>query len=450
MAAKADLKRGGTGQNLVNALTFRDPNQGLKQLFGEEKFGQLRSEAKNLSQFNNRSFQDTFKDLALKALNQMEARAGVNTQPPKPQQTKLTGLDGNDDGTGTGVSKALTDDVAERVRLSNQQRQISEKNLQIARTTDEIEKLRIEAARDILQINYDLTNTLEGETNEIIRGNEQAIARNKILQRELELTNDIVDSRKSQFDEMAAQQEELRNSLTGGPIQQYMKQLQDDLANTEAMVVSLAGTVVSEISSAMSSAITGLIDGTKTAQEAFANMFKQIGAAFIQMATQMIAKALVMKALGILFPGASSGFGSGASAPIFGGSSTFSGAFSSGGFGIGGFANGGMLPIEGVSLVGERGPELAVSSGGQTRIYSNEESRSMLERYSPANQDAPMAMAPAQYSFNTIRIADEEYVSRDQLKTAMNEASAVGAKQGEQRAMNRLRQSRSTRSKLGI
>ena len=269
-------------------------------------------------------------------------------------------LDSNGDGTGT--SKGLTDDIAKRVRLSNQQRQISEKNLAITRETDEIEKLRLEAGRDILQINYELTNTLEGETNEIIRGNEQAIARNKILQRELELTDDIVDARKSQFDEMAAQQEELRNSLTGGPIQQYMTQLQDDLTNTEAMIVSLAGTVASELSSAMSSAITGLIDGTKTAQEAFASMFANIGKAFINMATQMIAKALVMKALGILFPGASSGFGSGASAPIFGGSSIFSGAFSSGGFGIGGFADGGRPALGEVSLVGERGPELFVPS----------------------------------------------------------------------------------------
>ena len=54
------------------------------------------------------------------------------------------------------------------------------------------------------------------------------------------------------------------------------------------------------------------------------------------------------------------------------------------------------------------------------------------------------------YNFSTIRIADEEYVSREQLTKAMNEAAFNGAKQGEQRAMNRLRQSRSTRSKIGI
>ena len=61
----------------------------------------------------------------------------------------------------------------------------------------------------------------------------------------------------------------------------------------------------------MSNAITGLIDGTMKAEEAFAQMFKNIGKAFIDMATQMIAKALVMKVLGIAFGGGGGGFGGG-------------------------------------------------------------------------------------------------------------------------------------------
>ena len=74
------------------------------------------------------------------------------------------------------------------------------------------------------------------------------------------------------------------------------------------MVVSLAQTIESELASAMSND-HGIIDGTMTAEEAFATMFKNIGKAFTDMATQMIAKALVMKALGILFPGAGGGGG---------------------------------------------------------------------------------------------------------------------------------------------
>ena len=76
-----------------------------------------------------------------------------------------------------------------------------------------------------------------------------------------------------------------------------MKQLQAELMDTEAMIVSLAQTIESELSSAMSTAITGLLDGTQTAEEAFADMFANIGKAFIDMATQIIAKQLVLIAL---------------------------------------------------------------------------------------------------------------------------------------------------------
>ena len=91
-----------------------------------------------------------------------------------------------------------------------------------------------------------------------------------------------------------------RGNEDPGKIQQYIQQLETDLNDFEGMVVSLAQTIESELAGAMSNAIIGIIDGTQTAEEAFANMFKAIGKAFIDMATQMIAKALVMKALEFL------------------------------------------------------------------------------------------------------------------------------------------------------
>ena len=97
-----------------------------------------------------------------------------------------------------------------------------------------------------------------------------------------------------------------------GKIESYMNKLEEELNDFEGMVVSLAQTIESEFANAMSNAITGLIDGTQTAEEAFATMFKNIGKAFIDMATEMIAKALIT-ALGILMPGASSGTSAGAS-----------------------------------------------------------------------------------------------------------------------------------------
>jgi hypothetical protein len=106
------------------------------------------------------------------------------------------------------------------------------------------------------------------------------------------------------------------------------------------MIVSLAGTVEGEIGGAMSNAISGVISGTQTAQEAFSQMFQNIGKAFIDMATQMIAKALIMKALGILAGGA--GGSGGGIGSVFGSSGL--GLFGAGGSNTAGLAFSGLMP----------------------------------------------------------------------------------------------------------
>ena len=232
-----------------------------------------------------------------------------------------------------------------------------------------------------------------------------------------------------------------------GKIEQYIKQLETELADFEGMVVSLAQTIESELAGAMSNAITGIIDGTMTAEEAFANMFKNIGKAFIDMATQMIAKALIMKALGILFPGASSGGGligsSGgwtlpdAATPKFSGGNMFSG----GGYTGNGPRSGGVDGQGGFPAI----------LHPQETVIDHTKSKNAMSTYSPANSVKMDAqMAPANYNFNTIRIADEEYVSREQLTSAMRQASYEGAKKGEAMTLSRLQNSRSSRQKLGL
>ena len=118
---------------------------------------------------------------------------------------------------------------------------------------------------------------------------------------EIQRQIDLINQRKTALgnSENAAKANAAVEDPEPSKIQAYMDQLKEELADTEGMIVSLAQTITGEIGKAMSTAITGLLDGTKTAQEAFADMFKNIGKAFIDMATQMIAKALVLKALGV-------------------------------------------------------------------------------------------------------------------------------------------------------
>jgi phage-related minor tail protein len=116
--------------------------------------------------------------------------------------------------------------------------------------------------------------------------------------------------------------------------------------------------VTNELSTAMSSAVTAVVNGTGTVQEAFATMFQNIGRAFLDMATRMIAQALVMKVLGILMPG------SGATAAADPLANFNAGALQY-------RANGGPVTSGSPYIVGERGPELFVPGRSGT-IVPNE------------------------------------------------------------------------------
>ena len=274
--------------------------------------------------------------------------------------------------------------------------------------------------------------------------------------------SELSDSRKDKLKELQTELSRLESD-NANPINQYFNQLQEEVGNTEQMIVDLARTVESELSSAMSSAITGLIDGTTTAQEAFADMFKNIGKAFIDMATKMIAKALIMKALGILTGGSGGGgFNSPGASP--GGAAGVAGI---GGAGfVSPFAEGGRPPVGQTSLVGERGPELFVPDSPGT-VLSYQDSKSALSSYSrmsPDEQKAadkgedPMsggvatAMQPIQ--MDTRVINGVEYATVKQMQEAAQVAAAEGAKQGakigEAQTLRRLRMNPSVRRQVGI
>ena len=231
------------------------------------------------------------------------------------------------------------------------------------------------------------------------------------------------------------------------PINQYMKQLNEDLNNTQAMVVSLAQTVETELASAMSTAVTGLIAGTKTAQEAFAEMFANIGKAFVDMATQMIAKALVMKALGIL-----TGGGTPAAAatptPQF---DLFNSAPQ-------GFNNiGPMTRFEGGGYTGTgpRAGGLDGRGGYMAMVHPDEtiiDHRAPMGRYSGGN--SPSNGGAMTISFQTQMINNVEYVTKDEAmamsRAAANDGARRGAQSGHARSMQTLQNSRSQRAKLGM
>jgi len=251
-----------------------------------------------------------------------------------------------------------------------------------------------------------------------------------------------------QLDQIKAAKEK----LDIGPIANYVNELQRSLSDTESMVVSLAQSVESSLATAMSSAVQSVITGTGSVQEAFSTMFADIGKAFIDMATQMIAKALIMKALNIL----GSAFGGG---DVFGGN--FSGmrdSFDLGGGQFGAFAEGGYVTGPTNAVVGEGGePEYIIPESKMRESMGRYSRGSRGNSVIPANGGGGDAsgggtatLAPIDVRYTVERINSVDYVTADQFQAGMREAASSGARQGEQRALSTLRQNTTQRRRIGI
>jgi hypothetical protein len=133
-------------------------------------------------------------------------------------------------------------------------------------------------------------------------------------------------------------------------------------------------------------------------------------------------------------------------------------AFANGGIAPGGFrafANGGTVSGPTLGLIGEGKYNEAVvplPDGKSIPVqFSGERSaRDMMSR----NAQAAAQASPINLSFETTKIGNTEYVSRDQLEAAMAETRRAaingGAARGMSMTLDRIQQSPSTRSRIGI
>jgi len=251
------------------------------------------------------------------------------------------------------------------------------------------------------------------------------------------------------------QQEEIKKKLEaldeadkGGKLKKYMEDLQASLDDVEGQIVSLLQTIETEFASAMSNAIYGVITGTSTVEEAFSEMFANIGKAFIDMATQMIAKALILKALGVL----TGGLGGGGDANATAGQIAGNHGWNADGFG---FADGGYVTGPTNALIGE--------GGDSEYVIPSQKMGEAMERYSggmrgdaviPSSGDSGGGMGGSGADLSTainisggvLNFNDESYIKQDQIPAIINQAS----KSGEARTLSRLRSSSATRRRVGM
>ncbi len=257
-------------------------------------------------------------------------------------------------------------------------------------------------------------------------------------------------------DQIAARQA-LKDS-PGTKITEKVAQMKAELADTGGMIVSLAGTIEGELGSAMSNAIQGVISGTTTVQQAFSQMFKNIGAAFIDMATKMIAKALIMKVLGLLGGGAGGGGGFGGFGSV---SPSLSSGFSGTGSAVGGwsfFADGGYVTGPTQAVVGEGGePEHIIPeskmAGAMKRYNAGVRGPGVLPGNGESGGSGDSSESGGgmiEVGYRVTEINSVKYVTEAEFQAGMQQAAQRGAAAGHQRVFGDLRNSRSQRSRVGI
>lgn len=222
------------------------------------------------------------------------------------------------------------------------------------------------------------------------------------------------------------------------------------------------GFIGDEVSAALSNSITGLITGTQTVAEAFSRMFENIGRAFIDMATQMLAQKLIFTVfqsiLGASGGGLFSGAGPVSGASAFGaGGPIFNPASFTGGFSL--MAEGGFVTAPTRAVVGEGGqPEYVIPASkmrsAMGRYAAGARGASVIpgngEAVPTQNSDNTATLTPIDVRYSVERINNVDYVTADQFRAGMAQAAQQGASRGEQATLRRLQQSTTARRRIGI
>ena len=317
---------------------------------------------------------------------------------------------------------------------------------------------------------------------------ESAIARLNELKALGELTPAQEELRKSLEDELKARQG--ISELAGGAIQgardsaqasvpeygdkirSFIATTQTELKDLEQVAINVSQGIGNAVGNSLSSGIAGLIEGTTTAKQVFADFLKSIGQMLVQEGTKMIAMYIAI-AIAKAIAGMSGGGGlSDLNAPAsinnpLGDLGSIGGAYAKGGSfanGIQPFASGGIVSSPTLfkfadggttrtGLMGEAGPEaimpLKRGADGSLGVQANG-LREAMDRPPGGASGSPVL----NMSFQSTSINGVEYVSREQLESAMAETRRAstrdGAKRGMTMTLDRIQNSSSTRRKVGI
>ena len=220
------------------------------------------------------------------------------------------------------------------------------------------------------------------------------------------------------------------------------------------------------IGDAFSSSFKGIISGSMSAQEALANFFKRTADHFVDMAAEILAAQIRAKIVGMFANAFAGGIGMTQGANM----SSMPSGMRQTGVGVTAnnlnrhidytkvapFASGGYVTSPTVGLVGEAGEDEYVIPASKMA--------SSMQRYSAgARGDAVVAgtgssyagggagaSTTVNYSGPILNFNSEEFVPKSAVGQIIATATSQGAKAGENRTLTTLRNSRSTRSRIGM
>lgn len=351
-------------------------------------------------------------------------------------------------------AKALEDNnalLAKRIRLEAQGMRPEMLDAQMR-----IAEIELQRSDKLAQLNENLRLATEQQDPTAIAA----------VRAEIELTNAAYERQITAINALAQAQTAAGVALSGriGQLRQELEQL----TNFENVIISVSRVMETEISGAISSAVTGLVSGSQSIKETLSQMFSNIGQAFVKMAADIISKQLVMitlqtilKALGAVSgSGGGGGVVQGVDVPVA--QMPAGMAFADGGVMTGRgpvplkkYARGGVANRPQMALFGEGSkPEAYVPLPDGRRIPVALQGQDKMREVMGAGPTQGGGAPVLNMSFQSTNIGGVEYVSRDQLEAAMAEtrraASRDGAKRGMTMTLDRLQQSPSTRTRVGL
>jgi len=251
--------------------------------------------------------------------------------------------------------------------------------------------------------------------------------------------------------------------LAFSAIEDKVKDLNDEMVKLQNPIFQIL-TASEVIATSFSQSFKDIIKGTKSVQQAFADMFQRIADHFLDMAAKMMANSIQKGILGLF----SGGFGGGGG--LFSGLGSTGIPFGSVNLGIAGeqglynraggfkaFQYGGVVNSPTMGLIGEGGESEYVipaskMDGAMSRYSAGARGGSVIPGGSGSSGTVAGGSGNAivEYTGPVLNFNGDEYVPKNAVPQIINAAAKQGANAGRSQALSTLKNSRSQRASLGL